>query len=105
MEALGKIGEKAVKNLRLEYNNSENPAKKALCILALGKTKTQAASDFLWKIYGEQDWRGKAVIAEALGERDNVKNIVRLNSLKERERHPYILGKLEQVLAKYKSSN
>ena len=87
-----------------EYSNSDSPDESVLCISALGKTKTQEANDFLWQIYGEQDWRGKGVIAEALGEWDNVKNVVRLNSLKEKERHPYVLGKLEQVLAKYKTS-
>ncbi|OGC78445.1 MAG: hypothetical protein A2145_03010 [candidate division Zixibacteria bacterium RBG_16_40_9] len=104
VEGLGKIGEKAVKQLESEFNNSHSPDKKLLCISALGKTKSEEASEFLWRIYGEQDWRGKGVIVEALGESDNVKNMVRLNSLKEKERHPYLVGKLEQMLAKYKTS-
>jgi hypothetical protein len=104
-EALGKMGEKAVKQLKNEYGNSHSPDKQLLFISALGKTKTQEANDFLWQIYGEQDWREKGVIVEALGESDNVKNVVRLYSLKEKEKHPYVLGKLEQVLAKYKTSN
>lgn len=102
VEALGKIGERAVKQLKREYSNSDSPDKKVLCISALGKTKTQEANDFLWQIYEKEDWRGKGAIIEALGESDNVKNMIKLNSLKEKEKHPFVIGKLEPILSRHR---
>ncbi len=102
VEALGKLGEKAVGQLKWEYENSLLRDKRLLCISALGKTKTQAASNYLWQVYDRENWRGKGTTIEALGGSDNMENAIKLNLLKEKEKHPFITGKLALILNKFK---
>jgi len=106
-EALGKIGEKAVNLLKEQVGqaSTNSDSRRSLSLLALGKTKTSSAADFLWKIYDEQNWRDRGTIIEELGQSDNVKSLMALTSLREKETHPFVLGKLDLVLNRYNKSD
>ena len=110
--ALVEIGEPSVKPLIELLSLSTNAIAIHLAIESLGKLKDKLseaksigrAIKPLLKKLEDDDWATRAFTVEALGEIGDKKGIKAIKNLKKREAHPFVLKKIEEVLAKIENN-
>lgn len=71
-----------------------------LAIESLGKLKNRRTASILVKKLKSKDWATRAFTVEALAEISDRKEIVAIKKLRKKETHPFVLKKIEEVLAK-----
>ncbi|MFQ6033148.1 MAG: HEAT repeat domain-containing protein [Candidatus Zixiibacteriota bacterium] len=100
------IGEPSLKPLFELLSLSTDPMDPAdtvavyLAIESLGKLKDKRAIKPLLKKLEDDDWATRAFVVEALGEIGDKKGIKAIKNLQKKEKHPFVLKKIEEVLGK-----
>jgi HEAT repeat protein len=99
--ALVEMGKPSVKPLIKLLNTAKTDTIAVyLAIGSLGKLKNERTASTLVKKLKSKDWATRAFTVEALGEMGDRKGIIAIKKLRKKETHPFVLKKIEEVLAK-----
>lgn len=96
--SLVQIGEPAVKSFIFLLDHSDEPTLN-LAIESLGRMKSEKAVSPLLEKLSADDWSTRAFAVEALGEIGDPRGIQAIRAMREKETHPFVLGRIEQLLS------